>query len=51
MGDEVSTVVFGKGVAGLAPELAQYGAAKVLVTKMIFLLSTILVHMWLSWRP
>lgn len=32
-GDEVSAVVFGKGVAGLAPELAQYGAAKVLVAE------------------
>ncbi|NLU50232.1 MAG: electron transfer flavoprotein subunit alpha/FixB family protein [Syntrophomonadaceae bacterium] len=30
-GDEVSAVVFGKGVAGLAPELAKYGAAKVYV--------------------
>jgi electron transfer flavoprotein alpha subunit len=30
-GDEVSAVVFGKGVAGLAPELAKYGADKVYV--------------------
>ena len=28
-GDEVSAVVFGKGVKGLAPEFAKYGAEKV----------------------
>jgi electron transfer flavoprotein alpha subunit len=30
-GDEVSAVVFGKNVAGLAPEFAKYGAGKVYV--------------------
>lgn len=30
-GDEVSAVVIGKGVEGLAPELAKYGADKVIV--------------------